>query len=82
MQDDLSAILEGKLGKYFAETRQDKIPSSLYDYIMHEVEQILINKTLSYTDDNQTQAAKLLGLNRNTLRNKIKKAIILRGGCD
>jgi Fis family transcriptional regulator len=73
MQDDLSTILENKLERYFTETCQDKIPSSLYDYIMHEVEQILIKKTLDYTDDNQTQAAKLLGLNRNTFRNKVKK---------
>ncbi|MDR1032087.1 MAG: hypothetical protein LBL30_03135 [Holosporales bacterium] len=80
MQDDLSKILEGKLERYFAETRQDKIPSSLYDYIMHEVEQILINKTLNYTDGNQTQAAKLLGLNRNTFRNKI--ATPPRRACD
>ncbi|MEO1397939.1 MAG: nitrogen regulation protein NR(I) [Pseudomonadota bacterium] len=45
---------------------------ALYETVLHEVEEPLIQLTLRATRGNQIQAAKLLGLNRNTLRKKIK----------
>jgi len=46
---------------------------SLYKYILGEVERPLIERALEKTSGNQIKAAKLLGINRNTLRTKIKK---------
>ena len=47
---------------------QDLIPNYL-----KEIEKPLIELTLASTNGNQIQASKLLGLNRNTLRKKIKE---------
>jgi DNA-binding NtrC family response regulator len=46
---------------------------NLYDAVIPEVEKALIIMVMKETKGNQIRAAKLLGLNRNTLRNKIKK---------
>ncbi|MFC1752167.1 helix-turn-helix domain-containing protein [Thermoproteota archaeon] len=45
----------------------------LYQHILKEVEKPLIEKVLERTLGNQLKAAELLGINRNTLRAKIKK---------
>jgi len=57
------------LEEYFLKSRSDQ----LYKYIMEEIERPLIEKALERTFGNQIRAAKLLGINRNTLRSKIKK---------
>jgi two-component system nitrogen regulation response regulator GlnG/two-component system response regulator FlrC len=46
---------------------------NLYDTVIPEVERALIIMVLKETKWNQIKAAKLLGINRNTLRSKIKK---------
>jgi two-component system nitrogen regulation response regulator GlnG len=45
----------------------------LYHSIIIDVEKPLIEKTLKETFGNQLKAARVLGINRNTLRNKIRK---------
>lgn len=45
---------------------------SLYDIIISEVERALISTVLKETDGNQLKSSKILGINRNTLRKKIK----------
>jgi two-component system nitrogen regulation response regulator GlnG len=47
-------------------------PPGLYDRILRDVESPLIIAALAATRGNQIRAAELLGLNRNTLRKKIK----------
>ena len=44
-----------------------------YRLIVERVEQELIEKALEITEGNQIVAAKVLGINRNTIRNKIRK---------
>ena len=51
-------------------TKKDK---ELYRFILESVEKPLIERVLEKTNGNQIQAAKILGINRNTLRTKIKK---------
>jgi len=46
--------------------------TNLYDLIIAEAEQPLIRAVLKHTRGNQTRAAEMLGLNRGTLRKKIK----------
>ncbi len=45
--------------------------SNLYDLVLAEVEQPLIETVLRYTGGNQTQAAAILGISRSTLRKKL-----------
>lgn len=53
--------------------------SDLYAMVMAEVEAPLLSSVLAYTDSNQTRAAALLGLNRGTLRKKLKHYGLLEG---
>ena len=46
--------------------------AGIYDRVLREIERPLINLTLAATRGNQIRAAALLGLNRNTLRKKIR----------
>jgi len=46
---------------------------NLYSMVIDEVEKSLISMVLKETKGNQKRASKLLGINRNTLRNRIKK---------
>lgn len=46
---------------------------ALYKSIIQAVEKPLIEHTLERTEGNQLRAARILGLNRNTIRSKIKK---------
>jgi two-component system nitrogen regulation response regulator GlnG len=51
----------------------DGMPTrDIYDQVLAEVERPLIRMTLSATRGNQIKAAAMLGLNRNTLRKKIR----------
>jgi len=49
---------------------------TLYRSIIHAIEKPLIERTLERTEGNQLKAARILGLNRNTIRSKIKKFAI------
>ena len=65
--------VEEHLIKFF-KLHKGKLPSSgLYTRIINEVERPLISICLNATKGNQIRASKLLGLNRNTLRKKIKE---------
>ena len=46
-------------------------PDNLYRTVLAEVEPALIEETLRHTGGNQTRAARILGMTRNTLRSKI-----------
>ena len=68
----LNASVERHLTKYFNQFTDDLPPPGLYHRILREIEEPLLIATLSATRGNQIKAAELLGLNRNTLRKKIK----------
>ncbi len=71
--ESLGAAVERHLRTYFA-AHQDSLPSSgLYSRVLREIERPLIELSLAATRGNQIRAAKLLGLNRNTLRKKIRE---------
>jgi Fis family transcriptional regulator, factor for inversion stimulation protein len=48
-------------------------PKDLYEIVMKEIEPPLLEATLKHTRGNQTKAAKYLGMNRSTLRKKLKQ---------
>ncbi len=70
--ESLSRAVELHLREYFF-AHEDELPASgLYERVLREVERPLIELSLGATGGNQIRAAKLLGLNRNTLRKKIR----------
>ena len=69
--DKLSASVAGHLRRYFDLHGGVLPPPGLYQRILREVEEPLIDIALEATAGNQAKCADLLGINRNTLRKKI-----------
>jgi len=57
---------------YFASLKGEE-PRNVYDFFLDEVEEPLLRIVMKYTRDNQSEAARLLGVSRGTLRTKLKK---------
>lgn len=68
---------EDALDSYFASLNGDR-PGDLYDLVMGEVERPLFKAVMDYADGNQSQAAGILGINRGTLRKKLKTYSLIR----
>lgn len=68
---------EDALENYFASLNGDR-PGDLYDLVMGEVERPLFKAVMTYTDGNQSQAAGILGINRGTLRKKLKSYALIQ----
>lgn len=69
--EPLCALTEQAIETYFANLNGDA-PGALYDLVMQEVERPLFRTVMDFTGGNQTQAASILGINRGTLRKKLK----------
>jgi two-component system nitrogen regulation response regulator GlnG len=70
--EGLSMAVERHLADYFSGFRDNLPPPGLYHRILREIEGPLIGAALAATRGNQIRAAELLGLNRNTLRKKVR----------
>ncbi len=62
---------ERALNEYFASLNGHR-PARLYDMVLHEVEEPLFRAVLDYAAGNQSRAAVILGINRGTLRKKLR----------
>ena len=71
--EGLAGAAERHLREYFAAHKGGLPPAGLYGRVLREIERPLIQLTLGATRGNQLRAAQLLGLNRNTLRKKIRE---------
>jgi two-component system nitrogen regulation response regulator GlnG len=69
----IGQAVEHYLQRYFSSYGKDLPPAGLYQRILAEVEYPLMLASLTATRGNQIKAAELLGLNRNTLRKKIRE---------
>jgi two-component system nitrogen regulation response regulator GlnG len=69
----LGEAVERHLRAYFAAHGDDLPASGLHERVVREVERPLITVALEASKGNQLRAARLLGLNRNTLRKKIRE---------
>jgi Fis family transcriptional regulator len=69
--DYIAQAIKTALTQYF-EDLDGEIPCALYDMVIAKVEKPLLEVALAHVAGNQTKAATLLGLNRNTLRKKMK----------
>ncbi len=70
--DTLMASVERHMGTYFKGYGDELPPPGLYHRVLKEVEIPLISAALAATRGNQIKAADLLGVNRNTLRKKVR----------
>jgi two-component system nitrogen regulation response regulator GlnG len=71
-EDNLAVAVERYLARYFSGFDDGLPPPGLYHRILREIEGPLLSAALAATRGNQIRAADLLGVNRNTLRKKIR----------
>ena len=71
MHRTLKESTESALQEYF-KTLNGHAPNGLYKLVINEVELPLIEAVMAFTNKNQSQAAEILGINRSTLRKKLK----------
>jgi Fis family transcriptional regulator len=64
--------VQAAIRRYLEDMGQSQ-PESLYRVLMAEVEPPLIEEVLRYTNGNQSQTARILGMTRNTLRTKLSR---------
>jgi two-component system, NtrC family, nitrogen regulation response regulator GlnG len=72
VDDNLDNAIERHIDRYFRAHEGALPPTGVYDRLIREVERPLIARALAATRGNQLKAADVLGLNRNTLRKKIR----------
>ena len=70
-QKTLRDHVEYAMRNYFANLNGEQV-TNVYDMVLAEVEGPLLEVVLEYTRGNQTRASEILGLNRGTLRKKLK----------
>jgi len=68
----LRSQAEEALNAYFGTLNGHK-PARLYELVMREVEMPLFKSVMDYADGNQSRAATILGINRGTLRKKLRE---------
>ena len=61
------------MNRYFNQLDQKNIPIDVYQLVLNEVEPPLLYAVMDFSNNNQSKAAKILGINRTTLRTKLKK---------
>jgi two-component system, NtrC family, nitrogen regulation response regulator GlnG len=74
--DKPGEFFENYLAEYFASFGSGLPPAGLYDRVLAEIEPPLLRACLAATNGNQLRAADLLGINRNTLRTKLRSRSI------
>lgn len=68
----LRSEVERALQRYFEQLGDESV-TDLYQMVLHEIESPLLAAVMHYTGNNQSKASTLLGLNRGTLRKKLKQ---------
>jgi len=69
---DLAACVRSALDAYFKDLDGEQ-PHAVYDMLLNCVEKPMLKYVLDHAGGNQSKAADILGLNRNTLRKKLKQ---------
>lgn len=68
----LSTHVKNSLERYFHDLNGEKT-TDVYDMVISEVEWPLLEIVMRHVKSNQCRAAEMLGINRNTLRKKLKQ---------
>jgi Fis family transcriptional regulator len=70
-ENEIASCVRMAVDDYFTHLDGEK-PGAIYDMVIHCVEKPLLEMVLHHAQGNQTKASEMLGLNRNTLRKKMK----------
>ena len=70
--NELSDAVKRSLERYFKDMDGEK-PTSIYEMVLKNIEKPMIETVLDKANGNQTLAAEMLGINRNTLRSKMQQ---------
>ena len=71
-ENEIASCIRKAIDDYLSDLDGEK-PSQMYGMVISSVEKPLIEVVMQFTKGNQTQAAEFLGINRNTLRQKMKQ---------
>ena len=69
---ELSSCVRRVMKQYFQDL-DGETPADVYDMVLVNIERPMLEVVLSHVEGNQTKAAEMLGLNRNTLRKKLQQ---------
>ncbi len=67
----IASCVKSSMERYFHDLNGTKV-SDVYEMVLHEVERPLLEIVMKHAKSNQCKAAEILGINRNTLRKKLK----------
>ena len=71
-ETEIAACMRRSLNRYFKDL-DGEAPSEIYAMVLSAVEKPLLLYILDRAEGNQTRAAEMLGINRNTLRKKMRE---------
>ncbi|GAB4178493.1 MAG: Fis family transcriptional regulator [Rhodocyclaceae bacterium] len=70
MRSDIAECVRRSLDRYFRDLDGEK-PAAVYEMVLSQVERPMLEVVMRQAKNNQTVAARILGINRNTLRRKL-----------
>ena len=71
-ENEIAACMRRSLNRYFKDL-DGEAPNEIYSMVVSAVEKPLLSYILDRAEGNQTRAADMLGINRNTLRKKMRE---------
>ena len=75
-RSEISECVRRSLDRYFRDLDGEK-PCAIYDMVLRNIERPMLEIVMREADGNQTIAADMLGINRNTLRKKLTEHQLL-----
>jgi len=76
MSNEIADCVRRTLNRYFRDLDGEQ-PTAIYDMVLRNVEHSMLELVMHKADGNQTIAAEMLGINRNTLRRKLTEYELL-----
>lgn len=71
-KDTIQDVVRKSLERYFKDLGEQP-PTNVYEMVIFTVEKPILEAVMARADGNQSQAAEMLGINRNTLRKKLQQ---------
>lgn len=71
-KDNIQDVVRKSLEKYFKDLGEQQ-PTNVYEMVVFTVEKPVLEAVMARAEGNQSQAAEMLGINRNTLRKKLQQ---------
>lgn len=71
-KDNIQDVVKKSLEKYFRDLGEQQ-PSNVYEMVVFTVEKPILEAVMGRAEGNQSHAADMLGINRNTLRKKLQQ---------